>query len=1118
MPALGHEPLRHAMNLLEERIQRPRFVISVAGGAKSGKSTFINALLGEDLLPNGDEVCAVTSTNIIFQDHDHQIIKYFQDGHVEVVSGNPLAHVFYEEVKNSKKAAALQRFQYQIQHKLHALSSWAPREDADLVIVDMPGYAEEAAMHSFKKTLEQTDLLLYVLDIERDPEGEALEVIKGIRPDLLEHAVFIVNKTDIIFAEDIDKRLQEISHSLRALGIHDPKLYPVSSKTALYTRLAEKRTESSAFYLRELAPHIPAEEIGAAGNLQVKSELAEALSVLIQKSGIQKAEDEIFVPIFLDLSAAMKQSLQQHIMRQVHRIGSMCNEEVQQLTAKIGQKQNEVQAHQAHQASLLKLMEQHHDVAEQLQEQIQSTAAILQKEEAIQPYAYTVSLFPYHTENEGFLDAESAKHEAQHLIDAWLKEELEGYQENISALSEKGLRYENSLYNYFALINELAKKELSTVNQDIYEYGCKYPKTVDYVQSPERLLPNELHVSTEIDRKKYYENIHIDSYEVSHKDQVWLVFKKTKYITHYKYNVQSAVWFAEKDVNERIAVYSGVYHQAYIQEKYEKFPQRVIKSALHELEKSRNKVQLLLFQVKEEVQEIEKELHELHSRITLISNMKNRIVNRTKLLAAAQPIYVMNDENLNALVQQAEPGTTFWLDEGEYIIDQPILMKSLAFAGKGAEQTKIILKSPLFHTTVHDSFIFEDIAVQFDSTEDATIKIDGYFFTAVNCVFLDSSRNKTMLEIAGETEGQIINSVFSGSLTAVAVGTTGDFTIQASLFTNNDTAVLLQQNAAIAIMKNRFESNRYAAVVCKDYANGTISDNLFYGDASYGVISCDASKLDMKRNEITGAISGIYVTDKAEAAVSENTCTNNETGILVEVRANIVLLNNKVNDNTHGIRACGDSAISCTKNTIEQNREIGMHVTDNVRAELFEGNSFYDNTNGLYIEGTARGTMENNHFQSNKENGAGIFGNTKIWFVNNTCSQHSHAGVICGGAAYLVMMNNSIEENGIGVQLKEEATAEVKHNIFARNTSYGMKISDSVTGTVTSNQYHENGSSAFWVDTAKEIEFADNKQIEKGLTRLKPQYWYCKMKMKRSNQKAKKLKRSSIRANERVLE
>ena len=59
-----------------ENIKKDKFVLMIAGEAKSGKSTFINAYLGEDILPMDVKQCTSSIIKIRYGENLSLILKY----------------------------------------------------------------------------------------------------------------------------------------------------------------------------------------------------------------------------------------------------------------------------------------------------------------------------------------------------------------------------------------------------------------------------------------------------------------------------------------------------------------------------------------------------------------------------------------------------------------------------------------------------------------------------------------------------------------------------------------------------------------------------------------------------------------------------------------------------------------------------------------------------------------------------------------------------------------------------------------------------------------------------------------------------------------------------------
>ncbi len=1108
IPSLADYHILHSQRL-QDKMQHPNFVISVAGTEQAGKSSFINALLGEDFIPNGTGLPSSTSTRIVFADHDDQVMIEYDNGESRAIKGNPLSYAFHQEMKNG--TLTKDKFQFRVHHKLHALQEQDSHEMIDFVVIDTPSVdldtSEEYALKRFKEDMLETDLLFYIFDASNPHDERTLRVLADIRPDLLEEAIFIVNKMDYRTTAHIDPEasIQDIMQLLQSFGIRSPKCIPVSAKTALYTRMIEKGMEHSEFYWQELSSYIREEELNNTTDETI------LLQSLFQQSGIPMIEQEIVIPAFLHLKEAVRYALQKSVMRYIGQMSNSFEKNVQKLSRYVDRKKQEKQEKEENMNQLISLLAEHHSKAEQLKEHVQQAAALLKKDELMRPFTFTMSSYVYHTTNEGFEEKEEAIDEARKLLALWIKKDTENIPEQVSDFYNTGLQFQESSQNYFKLLYDVARKEMARVNQVIYEYGLRYPKSIDFIPNPLQVLPHQIEIAGKraiVRNMKMYDNhINVESYTTPYKDKVLLVFHKTKYVTKYKYDIDAAVRFAEKDLNEKITQFSDMYYEEFMVEKYNNYPKRVFQSAKNEIDRSIQWIEKLMVLLKDEMKTVDEELSVLENEITLITELQHRIDNRSKLITATERMNVANGENLSIRLDHATSGTTFFLDEGEFILHTASLSKSAAFVGKGKEKTKLIIKSPLSNTNSHDSFQFEDVAIEFDHAEDVAIAIDGYSLIVENCSILAAEPNQTIIKVSGMTEGSINNCMINGGLIEMSSG--GRFRVSASSFQNNETAIVLAASSYTTVTGNFFDTSQHASIECKDSAEGVISDNQFSNLAAYGMICSNASKVMIENNEMTGAkVCAVFVTDEAKPVLSNNTFRTNKVSIILEKYAKSKLTGNTITGSENGILARHDSELILLQNTIEENEGDGVMLLDRTSLPSCKDNAFHHNRkNGISIGGAATGKIEKNQFDANEENGVMVSMNGEVWLVNNKMSNHGFAGVLCEGSSHLEMVQNEVSDNSNGVYLKDKASVEIEENTFIKNKRYGIRISDYVIGSVNSNECLENGLSAFWVDTAKEMEFTDNKRVESGFALLKPQYWNSKVKMQRSNQKAKRLHR-----------
>ena len=82
LAALGTDRDREQIGALRDRLDGARLRVLVAGEAKRGKSTLINALLGRALLPAGVTPLTAVATTVRYGDDPHAQVR-FADGHEE---------------------------------------------------------------------------------------------------------------------------------------------------------------------------------------------------------------------------------------------------------------------------------------------------------------------------------------------------------------------------------------------------------------------------------------------------------------------------------------------------------------------------------------------------------------------------------------------------------------------------------------------------------------------------------------------------------------------------------------------------------------------------------------------------------------------------------------------------------------------------------------------------------------------------------------------------------------------------------------------------------------------------------------------------------------------------
>jgi small GTP-binding protein len=191
-----HETLAQSIRQLDEL-----FLLVVVGEFNSGKSAFINALLGQKLLKEG---VTPTTTQI-------NVLRYGETQERQVESEN-----------------------------LHTLT--APVELlAELNIVDTPGTNAIIRQHEAitQQFVPRSDLVLFVTSADRPFTESERAFLERIR-DWGKKVLIVLNKTDLFQnQEELDLVIAFINENARALLGISPEIFPISARLALRSKLGE---------------------------------------------------------------------------------------------------------------------------------------------------------------------------------------------------------------------------------------------------------------------------------------------------------------------------------------------------------------------------------------------------------------------------------------------------------------------------------------------------------------------------------------------------------------------------------------------------------------------------------------------------------------------------------------------------------------------------------------------------------------------------------------------------------------------------------------------------------------------------------------------------------------
>jgi small GTP-binding protein len=263
--SLGTHTLRARVDReLVHKLEEDRFHLVVVGEFNHGKTTFVNALLGENVLPVG-----VTPTTAAI----HHIRWAVRPEATVVTTGGERRIMPFEEARrfavgggaSSEEAGSVDYLE---------IGYPAPLLEERILLVDTPGVNDLSLQRSdiTYSYVPRADAVLFLLDagqILKESERVFLhdKLLKASRDKI----VFVITKWDLLSAEEQREALAYAKNHLADL-VKDPVVFPVSAETAL----AGQRESSG---LPELVVHLTRFLAEERGRILLGNALGEGLGI-----------------------------------------------------------------------------------------------------------------------------------------------------------------------------------------------------------------------------------------------------------------------------------------------------------------------------------------------------------------------------------------------------------------------------------------------------------------------------------------------------------------------------------------------------------------------------------------------------------------------------------------------------------------------------------------------------------------------------------------------------------------------------------------------------------------------------------------------------------------------
>ncbi len=237
--------------------QTSDFPVNVIATMSAGKSTLINALLRQKLMPAKQEACTATITEL--KDSDATIFHaeaYDQGGNL--IMAVPELTLSSMEALNADSAVSTIKAEGDI--------PFVSSEDVSLVLVDTPGPnnsrdpEHKAATYRMLSESSKT-LVLYILNATQLAVNDDNNLLSHVADSMKvggkqsrDRFLFVVNKLDDFKKgeDSVTAAIDKVRKYLEDKGIHNPNIYPASALTALDIRTVLREMKVVGYTEEEL--------------------------------------------------------------------------------------------------------------------------------------------------------------------------------------------------------------------------------------------------------------------------------------------------------------------------------------------------------------------------------------------------------------------------------------------------------------------------------------------------------------------------------------------------------------------------------------------------------------------------------------------------------------------------------------------------------------------------------------------------------------------------------------------------------------------------------------------------------------------------------------------------
>ncbi|RHW39923.1 hypothetical protein D1B33_03495 [Lysinibacillus yapensis] len=234
---LGIEKIAQDLHLMRMTLSREQFEIIIAGEFSNGKSTFLNALLQEELLPSSNVPTTALINKIYYRKAPTYEVHYDNGKTQNLTRQEFLDFVAEDKHKVEGKAPQiLQKIRDQFGKATHLEIGYpSPICKNNIVLIDSPGTndMDERRVQITHEYIPKSDAAIFILNATKIFSASEKAFLQRILDADIKKIFFVINFKDLIRSKEEFAEIQQIVIDHLPKEIESPKIYFVSALHAL---------------------------------------------------------------------------------------------------------------------------------------------------------------------------------------------------------------------------------------------------------------------------------------------------------------------------------------------------------------------------------------------------------------------------------------------------------------------------------------------------------------------------------------------------------------------------------------------------------------------------------------------------------------------------------------------------------------------------------------------------------------------------------------------------------------------------------------------------------------------------------------------------------------------